>query len=399
MKMKRIILSIFILLVTSLIIFLIYRKLNLKDDDTNINKDEQNNLFDYSIIHEANKSDGNYLISPYSIATALSILNEGANNETKTQIEKVLNNYKFNNIINIENRINIANALFIKEMYKNDINNNYIKSIKNKYDAEILFDKYNTPKIINDWASEKTYKMINNVLDEIDPDFILGIMNALAIDVEWKYKFEGEKTFKEKFTNIDNTTIETDMMHSSNDITYIENENAKGIIKEYEKYGDNELIFIAILPNSDIKEYINNFNKDELDSLLNNKKVANENLNINLTLPKFKYNYNYLNFKNDLINLGIKNAFNETLADFSNITNSDSNLNLYISDAVHKTYIDLNENGTKAAAITYFGFKNTSIAIKEKEIINIKFDKPFIYIIKDKNNDNIWFFGTIYKLK
>ena len=402
MRTKRIILIILITLITLILAFLIYwkyfkeRKPEKPIENPPIIKDT---LFDYKMIHIANKSETNYMISPFSIGYALSILNEGALGNTKIQIDKVLGNYNLDKVTNTENKIGLSNALFIKNKYRNDIKNTYINNIKNNYDADILFDEFNTPKVINDYAKDKTFGMIDNVIDKIDKDFIMGIMNAIAIDVEWKHKFEGDNTYKEEFTNLDNTKQKVDMMHSSNDITYIENENAKGIIKEYKKYGDNELIFIGILPNNNIKEYINKFDKNELDSLLKNKKESNANLDINLTIPKFKYNYDYKEFKNDLKLMGITDAFDENIADFHNIINDNTNYNLYVETAIHKSVIDLNENGTKASAITYFGMsKNTALPI-QKDIINIKFDKPFFYIIKDKNSDNIWFFGTVYNLK
>ena len=397
MKTKKIILIAFIILITLILSFLIYWKF-FKERKKPDNPVTLSSTFDYNMIHMANKNKDNYMISPFSIAYALSILNEGAKGNTKTQIDKVLGNYKLNKVTNTENRIGLSNALFIKNENKNDIRETYTNNIKNNYDADILYDDFITPKVINDYAKEKTFGMIDNVIDNIDKDFVMGIMNAIAIDVEWKQKFDGYSTNKETFTNLDNTTNEVDMMHSSNDITYIENENAKGIIKEYNKYGDNELIFIGIIPNNDIKEYINKFDKKELDSLLNNKKEPSSKLDINLSLPKFKYNFDYKDFKKDLKEMGITDAFDENIADFHNIINDNTNYNLYVSEAIHKSVIELNENGTKAAAITYFGMSKNSMMPLEKEVINIKFNKPFLYIIKDKNSDNIWFFGTVYNL-
>ena len=397
MRKKRIILIILIILIVLLLSFLIYRRISNKKK--NIEPINITTSFDYDMIHIANNEESNYLISPFSIAYALSILKEGATNNTKVQIEKVLGNYNLKKVNNFENRIGLANALFIKDEYKNDIKETYINNIKDNYDGEILFDEFKTPDVINNWASEKTNKMINNVIDNIDKDYVLGIMNAIAIDVEWKYKFEGENTYKQTFNNLDNTKVNVDMMHSTNDIVLIQNEKAKGIIKDYNTYGDNELEFIAILPKDDIKEYINNFNKEELNSLLNNITKPSEQLDIKLTIPKFKYNYDYNNFKDDLISLGIKDAFDKETASFMNIETESSHLNLYVSEAVHKSVIDLNENGTKAAAITYFGLSKNTAIMPSKDVINIVFDKPFLYIIKDKNSDNIWFFGTVYNLK
>ena len=402
MKTKRTIIIIAIAVISLSIVFLTYWKY-FKGGKSQEEVPKPNNTtqeeFDYSIIHMANKSDTNYMISPFSIAYALTLVKEGAKGNTKDEIEKVLNNYKLSKVNNYENRIGLSNALFIKNENKNDIRDTFINNIKNNYNSDVLFDDFYTPKVINDYANEKTFGMINNVLDEVDEDFIMGIMNAIAIDVEWKQKFEGSNTYKEDFTTLNNDIVKVDMMHSSNDITYIENENARGMIKDYKTYGDNELVFIGILPNGNIKEYINKFDKKELNSLLSNSKTPSNSLDIYLSLPKFKYDFDYKKFKNDLISLGIKDAFNEDLANFKGIIKDDVDYNLYISQAIHKSTIDLNENGTKAAAITYFGFSKNSAMPIEKEKIYIKFNKPFLYLIKDKKSDNIWFFGTVYELK
>ena len=403
--MKKTFLIILIVILTSMIGFLAYKKLTVNEPHNGGNQQHQEPQplpdikdFDYAMIHLVNSEEDNYLISPLSIAYALSILKEGALEETKVQIENALGNYNLGKNTTFEERIGIANALFIKEDNKSDIKKEFINNIKNNFDADVLFDEFTTPDVINNWAKEKTYGMIDKVLDNISKDFVLGIINALAIDVDWKVPFEGGLTRKDAFTNYNGTTSTVDMMHTENSFNYIENDKAKGIVKDYEIYGDNKLEFIAILPNGDLKEYINNFDKDELDSLIKNTKIYDDNLDLYLGLPKFNYDYTYENFKDDLVKLGIKDAFNGEVANFKNILNEEADYNIYVSEAIHKTHIDLNENGTKAAAITYFGMEKATAIMPEKEKISITFNRPFLYIIKDKNSDNIWFFGAIYNL-
>ncbi len=402
MRIKRTILIILIILVIGVMSFMIYKKVTYEKVEPPISNPEpiQTSIitdFNYDIIHKVNAEEKNYLISPYSMIYALSILNEGASGNTKIQIEKALKNKTISKSSIVQDKISIANALFIKNEYKKYINTNYINTIKDKYDGEILFDDFYTPNVINDWAYKKTYKMIEKVIDQIDEDFVLGIANAIAIDVEWQNKFIEESTRKENFNKLDGTKKEVSMMHTDEGITYISNDNASGIIKNYKKYDDVELEFIAILPNEkDIKKYINSFDEKELNSLLANQKTT-ANYDINLSLPKFKYDYDYKDFKDDLIGLGIVDAFNKNTANFDLMETEDSFLDLYVGQAVHKTHIDLSENGTKAAAVTYFGmFKNTALP-QQKEQLNIKFDRPFLYLIKEKNNSNIWFFGTVYE--
>ena len=393
-----------ILIITTILVLLLiaiaYYKKNVPDTPpinigTNID-------FDYKMIKSVHKNSNNknYMISPLSIAYALSILKEGASDNTRIEIEKVLNDYKLPNIVNIKDRISLANALFIKNKFP--IKDEFVELIRKNYNSEVLYDEFTTPAVINDWVSEKTYKMIPKVVDSLDPMFKVGIANAIAIDVEWQNKFECTRTSKENFTLSDNTKMDTAMMHSSNDISYFEINGAKGIIKDYAKYNPEtgkidyengtQLEYIAILPDN-IDEFISNFDPTVLKDIKEKIRKPGETLKINLSLPKYTYDYNYDAFKTDLINLGINDAFNEVTASFKNISDRE----LFVSDAIHKSHIELSENGTKAAAVTVFLMKDNAMMPIEKETINIKFDRPFVYLIKDKSTDNIWFFGTVYE--
>ena len=253
--------------------------------------------------------------------------------------------------------------------------------------------------------------MINDAVQTLTPDTVLGLANAIAIDLEWANQFECNNTTKHEFNLIDGTKMETPMMNSSNDITYIESDNAKGIIKEYKRYSaktgeatydpeDKDAItleYIAILPNTNIEEYKKVFNAEELNKLLSNKKTSNYKLDINYHLPKYTYDFDYSGFKETLVRMGLTDAFSQ-LASFKKMKNEDSKLQLYVNDALHKSHIEVSENGTKAAAVTVIMLRDSAMPYEEeKEEINITFDKPFIYIIKEKESDNIWFYGTVYK--
>ena len=189
-KLKIIIIAIGIILIGGLITLIV---LKVKDNDVNQDpkptpeptKVVETTEFDYKMIREVNSEyKENYMISPLSIAYALSILNEGASGSSKSQIDKVLNNYKLVKDVNVKNKISIANGLFIKNNYKKDISEKYIKRIKNYYFSDIIFDKFNGPEVINNWINDKTYKMIPKAVDSISPDFVMAIANAIAIDVE-----------------------------------------------------------------------------------------------------------------------------------------------------------------------------------------------------------------------
>ena len=408
-KHKIILISLLIVLV--LLVILLFKTIKTNKQTEEKIKEEDKN-FNIRLIKEVNKNQKeNYLISPYSIEIALNMLKDGANNNTKKEIEDLVGTRRIQDV-SVKDRISIANAAFIKNDYKKYVLDNYYNNLKDKYNSEILYDNFYTPKVINDWVNNKTNGMINKILDEIDKDFVLGLANALAVDVEWKSLFECTKTNKKEFTKIDNSKIEVEMMNQTfetKEYKYLENDNAKGIIIPYDRYDEegereptngNNLEFIGILPNKDVDNYIDNLTNEEIDNLLKTEKKASDKLHINLSLPRFRYDYELNDFKEILKNLGIKDAFDENKADFTNIMERNEEIrNLYVGTAIHKTHIDLNEKGTKAAAVTFFGLmKATSAYVPaEPKIINIEFNKPFIYIIRDARTKEMLFFGVVYE--
>ena len=234
--------------------------------------------------------------------------------------------------------------------------------------------------------------MIDKALNDINKDTVFVLANVLAIDAEWSNKFECNKTSGEEFNKIDKTKMNAAMMHSSNDVVYIKNDNAEGIIKNYKTYDDVSLEYIAILPKEDIIKYMKKFDGAELTSLLKNQTAPNSETDINLSIPKYTYDFDFSNFKNALKSFGIVDAFDSTKANFTYLAPD-----IYVDQAIHKSHIELSESGTKAAATTIFTFDKNAIVENQKEIINIKFDKPFLYLIKEKNSNNIWFAGIVYE--
>lgn len=366
--------------------------------------------FDLNLIKTINANNqNNYLISPYSIEIALNMLKSGAKGKTYDEILNVVGNHNINDVI-IKDHVSVANAAFVKNKYKKYVKKDYYDILKKRYNSEILYDELKTPKVINDWVNDKTNGMIPSILNNIDDNFALGLANALAIDVEWYSPFDCNQTTSQRFTKIDGKNISVEMMHKTlkyDSYKYIANGNAKGVIIPYKKYdkatGEENfsdginLEFVAILPNDSVNDYINNLTDNELNKLFQSAREVDSDFEIKLSLPRFKYDFELTNFKDVLMKLGIKDAFNPDKADFTNIIERNNETgNLYIGSAIHKTHIDLNEKGTKAAAVTYFGMYTSGITI-EKESVNLVFNKPFIYMIRDEKTKEILFFGTVYE--
>lgn len=396
-------LSIFLMLFvvfTMLFILLIPKMIDKKGhnekSEEKIKEKESTNNFSTNIIKIVNNSeDSNYLISPYSIEIALNMLKLGASNNTLKEINNVVPDREIKDVRN--DKVKVANAIFVKDLYKNYIEKNFYDNLIKMYNSEVLFDEFKTPLIINNWVKNNTDNMIEKILEEMSADFVLGIANAIAIDVNWLNEFECINTISAPFTKSDKTTIRVEMMnktYTNSESKYFEFDDVKGVVIPYE----NDLEFVGIMPYN-IDKYINNLNINNLKEI-DNKLISSSNENrLLLSLPRFSYSFDLKGFKEVLNVLGINDAFNGK-ANFTKIMSKESMNklgidNLYISDAIHKTYIDLNEKGTKAAAVTYFGMFKNSIAREDYNIKKIEFNKPFIYMIRDSKNKEILFFGVV----
>ena len=393
--------------------FVIHQENNKLNNDVYDSSDDKFSLKLIKEVHQSNNKN-NYLISPYSIEMALSMLRDGSSGNTLAEIDKAIGKKQFHDII-IKDHVGVANGLFIKNKYQSVIKKDYIQQLHTNYRSELLYDEFKTPQVINDWVNRKTNGMIKKVVNHIDDDFVLGLANALAIDVDWYTPFECDSTNGDIFYKIDKSQYKTEMMYhtfDSKEYKYLKDDNATGIVLPYEKY-DKEtgqvdergegLEFIAILPNGDIDHYISHLNDKVLDQFITSGKKASNNYEIRLSIPRFSYDYDLGNFKDILRNIGIQDAFDEVKADFTKMMSRDDMekndiVNLYVSDAIHKTHIDLNEKGTKAAAVTYFGIKSAgAIGSKEPKYVSIEFNKPFIYMIRDKKYHELLFFGVVYE--
>jgi serine protease inhibitor len=235
-----------------------------------------------------------------------------------------------------------------------------------------------------------------------NPSSVMLIINALAIDMGWYRSFSFENTNGYDFYLDNGEKIKTTMMsktEKSTNLSYYIDDNVSVVTSDLKKYDDIQFEFMAIMPKENLSSFIENFTEEQMDHI-------NQNLNFSTTIedgvvfriPKFKFDYD-LELKQDLMKLGIKDAFNYSKSDFSKMEGStDPDKKLYVSEALHKADIEFTEEGIKAAAVTVFGMKATSAhnPIIPKPLY-ITFDKPFMFIIRDKKTQDIWFTGTVYE--
>ena len=274
---------------------------NLTEIELNESLKEYNRqLFDYKMVRKTNNYyNSNYLISPLSLAYMLKILEDGASGETRDQIANLTKNYNLSRIINIDKKISIANALFVNTTYKGQVNPNYINLVEYNYNANVMYDSFNNADGINNWVNGKTFGMIPRALNNINRNAVLTIVNTIALDIDWKQKMSSKNTHKATFNKIDKTQIEVAMMRDENAFGYLENENATGIVKHYATYDLStgnyatnettdklELEYIAIMPKTNLNDYINNFNQYELSRLLQTVKATDSTTELIMNIPK-----------------------------------------------------------------------------------------------------------------
>ena len=391
------------ILILIIILLIIYICINNKNKYVETEKPTiiDSKGFNNTIIHEFNKNseNKNYMISPYSLEVVLAMLRDGAEGGTYQELVNLIGTRSIESFYAKE-RINIANGLFIKQGF--NVNDEYKNIVSKNYNSEVIYDRFENPNVINNWVKEKTFGMIPKAMDEVSKDFVMAIGNAVAIDVKWKSAFKCVNTKVKKFNTLDNDTVNVAMMHNSyeNGTAYYEDDNATYVSIPYLTYDEDgniankgvSLEFIGILPDENVNEFISTYNFNDLGNILSKMEVANEELTVNVDLPRFKFNNDFNNLSDMLKDLGLK----ETLGSnpkFTKITNE----SVFISNFIHKTFIDLNEAGTKAAAVTLATFDKNSIVTTKPKEVNISFDKPFVYLIKDKNSNEILFFGVIYE--
>lgn len=363
-------------------------------------KDKKKEIVDFSLnVYRENYEGDNILISPISIVSGLGMAANGAETGTLEEIETVLgtdrqslNEYLYSYLESISKeeayRLDIANSIWFKDSEGLEIKKDFLQTNKDYYDAGIFkaaFDE-ETKTAINKWTSDKTEGMIDPLLEgEISNDTIMYLINALYFEGEWEEAYMEYEVNPGEFTGEDGEIYSVDFMHSTENI-YLEGENSRGIIKPYK--GD-KYAFLALLPNDGVsmEDFLRDLDSENLEEITKNQ--SQEKVICNL--PKFTMEYGQ-DLNDSLKNLGMNQAFDGGLADFSSLGTSDEG-NISISKVIHKTKIEVDELGSKAGAATAVGIEATSMAPEEVKEIN--FNRPFFYMIIDTEENLPIFMGSL----
>ena len=355
--------------------------------------------FAIRLFKASNENGKNTLISPLSVLCALAMTANGAEEETLAQMEEVLgmttdelNLYLYSYMKNLPQgdkyKLSLANSIWFTEDERFTVNQDFLQTNADYYGADIYkapFDKQ-TLKDINNWVKQNTDGMIPEILDQIPPEAIMYLVNALAFEAEWSEIYEKHQVKDGEFTKEDGTKQDVKFMYGSEG-TYFEDEKATGFMKRYK---GGKYAFVAMLPNEgvSVSEYIASLDGKSLNALLANPQYAT----VRTSIPKFETEYK-VDMSDILQSMGMTEAFDMYNADFEGLgTSTDGNI--YISRVLHKTFISVGEKGTKAGAATIVEMKNGA-AGEPTEPKEVYLDRPFVYMLVDCENNIPFFIGTM----
>lgn len=340
--------------------------------------------------------DKNYMVSPFSLKMAMSLAANGADGETRDEIltafgidnldsyntaaKELIERYESTSSV----KLNVANSIWLnKDAAGKDIKftDEYKKLVSEYYKGTASEeDAKNIAMKINSWVEKKTNNKIKNLIPKGDAKFLSVLVNTIYFKGEWAEQFEEYATKEEDFTDRNGKVEKTDFMHKTERYRFYEDENMKMVRVPYK--GGKTAMYL-VLPT----------NEDKMDIA-----TALDNMNsyeVRLSFPKFKTEYS-LSFKEILKHIGIEKAFEKWEAEFDEVMfkGVKEGENVYVDDVLQKTFIEVDENGTEAAAATAVIMnKATSIGPGMEEIKEFKANRPFIYFIRDDVTHEVLFIG------
>ena len=357
---------------------------------------DASNLFAFDLYDRYSAGEDNVFYSPYSISTALSMTYEGARGTTAEEMQLVFHwsedddvrrsgAAKVFNILNGKNRsytLHTANALWMQEGYP--FKEDYVGIVEDYYGGEsnmIDFgDAVKAAETVNSWVEERTNDKIKDLLS---PDMLvdarLVLTNAIYFKGDWLKMFDKELTSPSEFHVAPQETVEVDMMNVKEEyFGYVDTGDAQ-ILKL--PYKGKELSMIIVLPKTgDIHEFENGFSLEDYGRWVN----MLESTKLDVYLPRFQFETEYV-MGNDLKEMGMPTAFTGS-ADFSGMSDG----GLFIGHVVHQAYIDVNEEGTEAAAATGV------VMVESAPVLEVfRADHPFIFTIQDRDTGLILFMGRV----
>jgi serpin B len=343
------------------------------------------------------EEDQNMMLSPLSASTAITMLLNGCGTQTYVQIRDMLGyegltldeiNEAYNSLIGqlltVDPEVNLAlaNAVwYSKDFY---VKEPFLNTMDSSFHSEVAALDFGSPsalETINGWARDNTNGKIPKVLEVIDPGYVMFLMNALYFKGNWTYQFEESQTSGFPFHLANGSAVDVEMMRSliPAKISYENGATAFEL-----PYGQQNFAMVVILPDEPLAAFLPGFDAASWTGITNSLDSIDEPAEIEVLLPKFKFEYEkYLT--DQLKALGMIDAFDPAIADLSGIADSD----IYVDFVKQNTFVDVNEKGTEAAAVTTIGIKEVSMPP------TVTIDRPFIFAIRERMTNTLLFIGKL----
>lgn len=366
---------------------------------------EAGNVFGLELFRQVYTSETeneNIMISPLSVSLALAMTYNGARGETRAAMEKTLKVYgltaeeintSYRDLVNALKSLDkkvlleIANAIYYSRNF--DVERDFIAVNSHYYDAEVsaldFGQEQQALEIINGWVAEKTHDKIETILDRISRDHVMFLLNAIYFKGTWQKEFNEKSTEKLPFYPEQGESILTETMQRLDTLPYAANDLFSAVQFSYGKGNYNMYLFLPEQERT-LEEIINKLDEDNWKAWMES---FQETQSVDIRLPRFKYEYE-ITLNDVLTNMGMGIAFQGGMADFTGI-NRFGGLNIdYVK---HKSFIEVNEEGTEAAAVTIVAIERTSAGGPQK--VPFYVNRPFLYVITEKSTGAILFMGTV----
>ena len=351
--------------------------------------------FALSLLRE-NAGENSALVSPLSVLSALALAENGADGETLAQMERVTgmssdeltDMLQAYGVLGDDSPLRTANSIWLRDSDGLAVENDFLETCAGQLGAQVFSAPFDDSTVddVNAWVSEKTNEMIPEMLNQISDDAQVLLVNALAFEGGWEDPFDSALVSPDTFTCEDGTEQDVTMMHSVKG-SYLEGELATGFVKPYEGY---DYAFVGLLPAEGVSvdKLLASLDRDALEELL----APVEGAGAEIGLPKFTASYE-TELADALRSLGMTDAFDAERADFSRMGTSEQGP-LYVSGVLHKTFVDVNEEGTRAAAATTVTMDGAAAPGGPIEYHEVILDRPFVYLIMDLRCGLPVFVGT-----
>lgn len=351
--------------------------------DETLAKNGEGEFFSFTANLLKNTYSGNTIVAPLSTYSAIGMIANGASGDTLSQIENALGSTESINQFSLyakqavnkasgDTKANASNSIWIEEEYRQEVKEEYLNSVSKYYGPEVYSLPFNKSAIkrINNWAFNNTNGMIDRAIEKFYENSKMVLVSASAVKGAWL--IEEKNTVSGTFTTASGNQVSAKYFNGSSSL--YQSKNAYAV----RRYMKNGFYFMAVMPNVEIGEYVQNLNGEEIASLFNEDNL----LRAKYKMPEFETENKKL-LIDALKKMGIVEAFDIYNADFSLMTNDP--IGLYVNDVVQNAKIEVNKNGLDASATIKIDIGMKCSAAPDRATEYISFDKPFVYFVCIEN--------------